>query len=95
MSDLNVRYVAELARLQLTEEEIEKYQSQLGQILDHMEKLQEVDVSGIQATAHANPVYDVMREDAVEPDRRLSQEEALSNAPQRSHDQFRVTKIVE
>ena len=62
-SDFDVRYTAQLARLTLSEEEIEKFQSQLSQVLKYVEKLREVDTTGVEPTAHTNPIYNVFRED--------------------------------
>ena len=61
----DVGYVADLARLQLSDEEKTRYQSQLEQVLDYMNQIDSIDVSGIEPTAHATPVYNVMREDVV------------------------------
>ncbi len=91
--DLNVEYVAKLARLDLSAEEVERFQGQLGKILEYIAKLGDLDVSGIEETAHANPVFDVMREDVARPS--LDVEEALLNAPARVRDEFLVTKVVE
>ncbi|MCB1077940.1 MAG: Asp-tRNA(Asn)/Glu-tRNA(Gln) amidotransferase subunit GatC [Verrucomicrobiae bacterium] len=91
---MDVNQVANLARLALSPEEAARFQSQLDHILKHIEQLNAVDVSGIEPTAHANPVYDVMRED-VPRGHSFSADEALSNAPERSQDQFRVVKVVE
>lgn len=91
---MDVSQVASLARLALSPEEAARFQAQLDLILGHIEQLKAVDVSGIEPTAHANPVVDVMREDL--PHRRsFSAAEALANAPERSQDQFRVVKVVE
>ena len=95
MSDLDVRYIANLARLALSDEEIERYQGQLGQVLEYMEQLGKLDVEGIEPTAHANPIFDVIRDDEADPERCLDREEVLRNAPEKSQDQFRVTKVVE
>jgi aspartyl-tRNA(Asn)/glutamyl-tRNA(Gln) amidotransferase subunit C len=92
-SDLDVAYVARLARLNLSEEETRLFQSQLGQVLAHASKLREVDVSGVEVSAHAIPVFNVFRED--EPRDWFSAEEALSNAPQKTNGLFIVTKVVE
>jgi len=92
-NDFNIRYTADLARLQITDEEAERYSSQLSKIIGYIETLQEVDVSGIEPTAHAAPVFDVMRDDISREG--FSVEEALSNAPQKTADQFLVTKVVE
>lgn len=92
-SDIDVVYVAKLARLNLSGEETHLFQSQLGQVLKHANKLREVDVSDVQVTAHAIPLFNVFRED--EPRDWFSAEEALSNAPQKANSLFIVTKVVE
>ncbi|MCB1235118.1 MAG: Asp-tRNA(Asn)/Glu-tRNA(Gln) amidotransferase subunit GatC [Verrucomicrobiae bacterium] len=91
---MDVRYVARLARLALSEEEVSRYQDQLGHILEHVEQLKGVDVSEIEPTAHASPVFDVMREDAPHGES-FTAEEALANAPEVSQGQFRMPKVVE
>ena len=91
--DIDVKYVAHLARLALTPEEERKIGAQLGQILGHIEKLKEVDVSGVEPTAHAFPLVNVTRADEVRPS--LSNEEALRNAPAQANGLFIVPKIVE
>lgn len=93
MSDFNIHYVAKLARIELSPAEEEKLGTQLGNILGYIAKLKEVDVTGVEATAHAFPLVNVTRPDvAGEP---LSHEAALSNAPSRSGGLFVVPKIVE
>ncbi len=93
MSDFDIKYVANLARLKLTPEEETKLGEQLGNILGYIEKLKEVDVSKIEPTAHAMPLINVFRDDAVRPS--ISQEEALRNAPSKSNGLFVVPTIVE
>ena len=61
----DVKHVAKLARLELTEDEINKYSQQLGSILEYVEQMNEVDTTGIEPMPHAIPVYNVMREDVV------------------------------
>lgn len=92
-SDLDVRYSARLARLNLDEEEITKFQVQLAQVLEYVEKLNSVDVSQVEATAHTNPVFDVLRAD--EPREWFTAEQALSNAPRQANGLFVVPKVVE
>jgi aspartyl-tRNA(Asn)/glutamyl-tRNA(Gln) amidotransferase subunit C len=92
-SDLDVAYVAKLARLNLTEEETRLFQKQLGDVLKYAEKLKEVDVSHVEASAHAIPVFNVFRED--KPRDWFTAKEALSNAPQQANNLFIVTKVVE
>ena len=94
MSDqFNVRYTAQLARLDLTDAEIEKFQNQLGQVLSHVEQLRKVDVSHVAATAHANAVTNVFRVDEVRES--FSQETALSNAPRSANGLIVVPKVIE
>jgi aspartyl-tRNA(Asn)/glutamyl-tRNA(Gln) amidotransferase subunit C len=92
-SDLDVAYVARLARLNLTDEETELFQKQLGDVLKYAEKLREVDVSNVEATAHALPIFNVFREDA--PRDWFTAQQALSNAPRQANGLFIVTKVVE
>ena len=90
---MNVRYVAHLARLDLTPEEEQKFGAQLGQVLGYINKLTEVDVSQVEPTAHAVPMTNVTRPDEARPS--LSNEEALRNAPAKANGLFVVPKIVE
>ena len=94
MSDqFDVRYIAQLARLDLSAEEIAKFQSQLGQVLSHVEKLKQVDVTGVEPTAHANQVVNVFRAD--EPRDWFTPADALSNAPRSANGLFIVPKVIE
>ena len=92
-SDFDVAYVAKLARLKLTDEETQRFQKQLADVLKYAEKLLEVDVSNVEAAAHGVPMFNVFRED--EPCDWLTPEEALSNAPRQANQLFIVTKVVE
>ena len=92
-SDLDVAYVARLVRLNLTEEETKLFQKQLGDVLKYAEKLREVDVSNVEAAAHALPIFNVFRED--EPRDWFTAEQALSNAPRQAKGLFIVPKVVE
>jgi aspartyl-tRNA(Asn)/glutamyl-tRNA(Gln) amidotransferase subunit C len=91
--NFDVQYVARLARLALTPAEEEKFGAQLSQVLGYIEKLNQLDVAGIEPTAHAVPLVNVTRPDEVQPC--LSNEEALSNAPAKGNGLFLVPKIVE
>jgi aspartyl-tRNA(Asn)/glutamyl-tRNA(Gln) amidotransferase subunit C len=91
--ELDVPYVAQLARLQLTAEEIELFQKQLGDVLKYAEKLKEVNVEGVEAAAHAVPIFNVFRAD--EPCGWFAATEALRNAPRQANNLFIVTKVVE
>ena len=92
-TDLDVGYVSKLARLNLSDEETQLFQKQLADVLEYAEKLGEVDVSHVEAAAHAVPMFNVFRED--EPRDWFTAEEALANAPQKSNQLFIVTKVVE
>ena len=92
-TDIDVKYVAHLARLKLSGEEEAKFGSQLGQILGYIAKLNELDVSQVEPTAHAVPLVNVTRADETRPS--LSNEEALRNAPAKANGLFMVPKIVE
>lgn len=88
----DVEHIAWLARLELTDEEKEKFSSQLSSILEHAGKISELDLKGVPPTSHAVPISNVFREDVAGAD--LSQEEALSNAPKKESGAFVVPKIV-
>ena len=92
-TDFNVKYVAHLARLSLSPEEEQKLAAQLNNIIGFVEQLKSVDVSGVEATAHAVPTVNVTRADEVHPS--LSHEEAMRNAPMKAGGLFVVPKIVE
>ena len=92
-TELDVAYVARLARLRLTEAETQLFQEQLGHVLQHVAKLREVDVSGVEAAAHAIPIFNVFREDEARAC--FTAEEALRNAPRQANGLFVVTKVVE
>ena len=91
---MNIRDVAHLARIRLTDEEAATYQEQVDQILEYVEQLDAIDVEGIEPTAHAAPVFDVVREDAATTPS-LPQEAVLRNAPDTAHDQIRMPKVIE
>ena len=92
-SDFDVKYVANLARIQLTGAEEKKFGAQLKNVLGYIEKLRELDVSNVEPTAHAVPLVNVTRKDEVRPS--LPHEEALRNAPEKANGLFLVPKIVE
>ena len=92
-TDLNIDHVAHLARLALTPDEKAKFSEQLGDVLKYIEQLKKVDVSGVEATAHAYPVYNVWAEDVAQPG--LPVEAALKNAPAQRNKMIVVPKIVE
>ena len=87
----DVEYVAELARLSLSDQEKEKFTHQLNDILKYVEKLNELDTSSVEPLEHVTDLSDVMRDDEVTPS--LSREEALRNAPDRTEKFFRVPSV--
>ena len=92
-SDLDVAYVARLARINLTEDEAKIFQKQLDDVLNYVEKLRHVDVTGVDTAAHALPIINVFRDDA--PRDWFTAEQALSNAPRQANGLFVVPKVVE
>jgi len=91
--EIDVKYVAHLARLWLTPDEEKTFGAQLASVLGYIEKLKEVDVTHVEATAHAFPLSNVTRPDELSPS--LSHEDALRNAPAHANGLFIVPKIVE
>jgi len=93
LAEIDVKYVAHLARIALTPEEEKQLGAQLGSILGYIEKLRELDVTNVEPTAHAVPMVNVMRADEIRPS--LPHEAALRNAPKQGGGLFIVPKIVE
>jgi len=91
--NLDVRDVARLARIELTDEEASTFQAQLGSVLEYVEQLKRLDVSQVEPTAHANPVFNVFREDVVKPG--LERAAMLANAPHTANNLVVVTKVIE
>ena len=92
-AEIDIKYVAHLARLNLTPDEEKKFGAQLGNILGYIEKLKGLDVANVEPTAHATPIANVMRPDEVRPS--LPHDDALRNAPKQAGGLFIVPKIVE
>ena len=90
---IDVAYVAELARLELTDEEKAVFQPQLENIVGYVEKINSVNVEGVEPMMHGRPLVNAFREDEVRPS--LPTETALANAPKRVGDEFLLPKIVE
>jgi len=87
-----VLHVAGLARLELSEAEVETYMRQLNAILEYMDQLARLDTSGIEPTEHVIALQTPFRDDRVSPS--LDPEESLRNAPERSDNFFKVPKIL-
>jgi len=93
ISKQEVEHVAKLARLELSDDEQEKLTDQLSNILTYVEKLKELDTTGVEPTSHVLDINNVMREDRGAPS--LSRERALANAPEQAAGHYRVPKIIE
>jgi aspartyl-tRNA(Asn)/glutamyl-tRNA(Gln) amidotransferase subunit C len=88
-----VRWVANLARLELTPAELEEMTGQLSAILDYVNQLQQLNTEGVEPLAHALDVHDVFRADEPRPS--LPVDEALANAPQRRGDYYSVPAVLD
>jgi len=88
-----VEHIASLARIGLTEEEVEMFCEQLSNILEQFEVLNELDTSDVTPTGHASGLQSVMREDLAEDS--LDHEDVLKNAPRREGEFFRVNAVLE
>lgn len=91
--DFNVSKIADLARLELTEEEASQFQKQLGSIVAFVDTISSLEVEGVEPTAHPAPVFDCFREDAALPG--LERDQFLRNAPDSAFEQIRVPKVVD
>ena len=89
----DIRHVADLARLALSEEELEQYTMQMNDLLQYVEKLNALDTKEVVPSSHAMELSNVFREDVVMES--LKPEEALANAPSSARDSFRVPRIIE
>ena len=87
-----VRYVADLARLEMDEAALEAFSRQIGEILEYIGKLNEVDTEGVSSTSHAISLTNAFRED--EPSGHIGTERALANAPERDDESFLVPKVI-
>ncbi len=88
-----VEHIADLARLHLTEKEKEQYSEQLSSILDYVEKMNEVDTSGVEPTSQVTGLKNVMREDNIEESG--IHQELVECAPEKAGDQIVVPKILD
>lgn len=88
-----VKYVADLARIELTEKELGNFTTQLGRILEYVEKLKTLEVKKLPPANHVLQMKNVYREDKVK--KSLPSSEAIKNAPSREGDLFKVQKIIQ
>ncbi|MCI8770151.1 MAG: Asp-tRNA(Asn)/Glu-tRNA(Gln) amidotransferase subunit GatC [Lachnospiraceae bacterium] len=92
ISDETIEYVGILAKLELSAEDKENAKKDIGEMLDYIDKLNELDTSGVEPMSHAFPVNNVFREDV--PKDQDGREKTLSNAPERGGDSFVVPKTI-
>jgi aspartyl-tRNA(Asn)/glutamyl-tRNA(Gln) amidotransferase subunit C len=96
LSEKDVRYVAGLAHLELTEDEVKRFLPQLDSILQYVQKLNELDTSAIEPMAQVTyPGSENAAFRADEPRRNLTQDEALANAPEAGAGSFKVPRVIE
>lgn len=88
-----VRHIAHLARLKLTDEELSRFGSQLASIVEYVQKLGEANTDGVEPTAHPLPVTNIFRDDS--PATSLSPDMALNNAPSSDPPYFKVPKVLD
>ncbi len=91
--DIDIAKVARLARIALSDEDLARYGAQLGDILEHAERVQALPTEGVPPTAHAVPMTNAFRGDEVEPS--LDRDEVLSQAPDAVDGYFRVPRILD
>lgn len=92
-TDIDVRYVAQLARIQLTKKEIETFGGQLGDVLNYVKQLDELDLEGVEPSSHTEALSNVFREDR--PKKGLERGIVLENAPAEEDNQLRVPPIID
>ena len=93
IDEAQVRRVALLSRLELSDQEVTQFSTQLSAIVEYIEKLNELDTGNVEPLAHCLPVHNVLREDIPKPS--LSNDAALVNAPERENEYFKVPKILD
>jgi len=86
-------HVATLARLQLSDDELDRLTGELGEIIEHVSELAALDLDGVEPTAHPLPLVNVLRSDEVRPS--LDRAEVLAQAPAVEGDRFRVPRILD
>lgn len=88
-----IKYIANLSKLKVSEDEIDKYSRELSQIVDFVSVLNEVDIEGLKPTAHVLDIYNVFRKDEVKPS--FNKDDLLANAPSKEGECYSVPKVVE
>ncbi len=93
ITEEQVRHVAKLSRLKLTDEQVHQFTRQMGDILEYVKKLNELDTTNVEPTAHAASLRNVFREDKAVPG--MGIEKVLQNAPDRDGSFFKVPRVIE
>ena len=93
IDEAQVRRVALLSRLELSDEEVVQFSGQLSDIVEYIEKLNELDTDNVEPLAHCLPVHNVLRDDIPRPS--LTNDQALANAPEHEDEYFKVPKILD
>ena len=93
IAEIDVAYVANLARIALSEEECQCFQPQLAELVNYVKKIQELDLTVVEPTLHGQAVINVMREDGVRAS--FQREVVLENAPARTDLEFKVPVVIE
>jgi aspartyl-tRNA(Asn)/glutamyl-tRNA(Gln) amidotransferase subunit C len=93
IDETQVRKVAKLARLDLNDSEVEQFSGELSSIIEYIEKLNELDVEGVEPLAHCLPIHNVFRDDVAQPS--LDNASALANAPDKHDGYFKVPKVLD
>ncbi|MHB9039643.1 MAG: Asp-tRNA(Asn)/Glu-tRNA(Gln) amidotransferase subunit GatC [Melioribacteraceae bacterium] len=88
----DVEYIAQLARLRFKDEELENFTSQLNEILNYVDKLNELDTENVEPLSHPVEEFNKFRDDELKPS--IEREEALKNAPDRTDEFFKVPKVI-
>lgn len=88
----DVKYIARLARLKLKDKEINYFAGQLGNIIDYIDQLKEVDTSSVEPTSHVLSIQNVFRKDVIKPS--LKKDNVLKNAPSKEEGLFKVPRII-
>ncbi len=95
LTDDQVKHVAKLAKLSLTDDEVKKYKDQLSNILSHIEELSQVDVAGIEPTSQTTELTNVFRDDEILEERILTSEQVFLNAKNQENNQFKVDAVID
>ena len=92
--EIDIKHIAKLARLELSDEELKLYGEQLSHVLDYIDQLKEVDTAGVEPTAQVTGLKDILRNDDIKEWNRGQVEQALKQAPDKEENQIKVKRIL-